>query len=605
MEAIAISTIVRALSPVVADLYRNAKGVAQKGLSRWKERDFPEKLASKIDGIARVKTLWRPERDTSLLDFYYPPKLIFDGNIKNKDIECIGDFGGGNIIIQGIVGQGKSILLRYLAITEAGQSDNCRLPVFLELRTLHDKYTLIPAIHRTLSTYDIDINEEVFCHLARSGRMVLLLDAFDELDPSLILTTLNDIECLSRQFPSLQIIVTSRPGGDIQKVSGFRTVEIQPLMSDQYEPFLRRLGVDMIKTFEIANVIKNGAGNLNGLITTPLMLVLLAIVYESDYEIPSSLSEFFERLFNVVFTRHDKLKAGFNRKRYSGLSDRKLQELFESFCFMTIQNFFGRSLSSEQFTNVFKQAIEYSGEAKCDEGEFRRDIIGVACLMLEEGFDSVTFLHKSILEYYAAAFVKNSNNEMSELFYSSDGVLEVQWHQVLEFLSVIDRYRYLKYFLLVQINIAKKFLSNIVDLNCDNEFREFLLGKYSSLLVNYSHFSSGVYFIGGCQMQADVGFLVDRIDSDFLSFIHQAMPHSIAASEIKDVFFGCANYLDAGDKGVNKITVNARVVVDFVGLKKVRNFFEEKLELINRMEIDANAFIAEQDKRKLIFAKRG
>lgn len=74
------------------------------------------------------------------------------------------------------------------------------------------------------------------------------------------------------------------------------------------------------------------------------MLTLVVIVYETESQIPETLPDFFEKLFQVVFTRHDKLKAAFNRKHYTGLSEGTLQKVFEAFCFMCVQDGIGRSL---------------------------------------------------------------------------------------------------------------------------------------------------------------------------------------------------------------------------------------------------------------------
>jgi hypothetical protein len=464
ITAAAIAATAKLLAPLVSDVYKTAKGAAATSLRRWQDSSFPKKLARKIHAIEYVKTLWSPEEEVSLLKFYYPASIRGIDRKTGRTINSVDELGDGNYVIQGIVGQGKSILLRYIALGEARKQQNNRLPIFLELRTLTHVLSLRQALYRQLAAFDIDIDDDSFDHIARTGRAALLLDGFDELTDELIKPTLNEIGFLTQKYPQLQILVTSRPGNEIQKLSGFRIVRVAPLARADYGPFLQKLGLDAPKVFAIREAIKNSPSKIADLITTPLMLTLVVIVYQAEKEIPATLPEFFERLFQVVFTRHDRLKPGFERTRYSGLSERRLQTLFEAFCFMALQNGFGRSLTSEEFSISFEQSLEYTDGCECELEKFRLDIVKVACLMLEEGIDTTTFLHKSVLEYYAAAFIRHSTDEVATLFYQMAPDAINTWREVIRFLRDIDPYRFSKEFALPELTaIRTEFVNELKD----------------------------------------------------------------------------------------------------------------------------------------------
>src|SRR5690606_19930394 len=231
---------------------------------------------------------------------------------------------------------------------------------------------------------------------------------------NIVKTTTLEIEDIVARHPKLQIIVSSRPDNEIQKLSKFSVVDIYPLGVDDYFPFLGKLNVDADKSIAIVNAITSSPSKVSNLIKTPLMLTLVVMVYQSESQIPAELPEFFEKLFYTVFTRHDKLKPTFERKHYSNLSEKKLQELFEAFCFMAMQAGHGRTLNLSQFSESFEIAQECVKGSDCTEDGFRKDITKVSCLMLEEGFQDVTFLHKSIAEYHAAAFVKSSGDDFAK-----------------------------------------------------------------------------------------------------------------------------------------------------------------------------------------------
>lgn len=101
------------------------------------------------------------------------------------------------------------------------------------------------------------------------------------------------------------------------------------------------------------------------------MLTLVYIVYEAEAEIPETLAEFFEKLFYIVFTRHDRLKGGFSRKVQSNLSEAKLQKLFEGFCFSTINKGYNRTINLTQFEEIFESMIKYS-TIQCDQNDFKK-----------------------------------------------------------------------------------------------------------------------------------------------------------------------------------------------------------------------------------------
>lgn len=451
--ALTIPAIAKVSAPLIKDIYEGVKRESRLALKKWDAANFPRKFAKRLSTIDMVRTLWSPEESVSLRSFYYPCK-IKTTKTTNKPIDKISDLGNGNIVIQGIVGQGKSILMRYLAIQEITNTENQRLPLFIELRKLSSSTTLLKAIKTSLALYDIDADDSLITHLASSGKMVLILDGFDEIESKITKDITNEIDDLSIKFPELQIVVSSRPNSEIQKLSSFRITEIAPLTPTDYLPFLRSLGLKTAKAIDIINAISTSPSKVSELITTPLMLTLVVFVYQSESQIPEELPEFFEKLFYTVFTRHDKLKPAFERQHYSGLSERKLQTLFEAFCFMSLQFGRNRTLNQSQFSEAFDLAQDYIQGANCEETNFKKDITKVSCLMLEEGVGETTFLHKSIAEYHAAAFIKSCDDIFAERFYSEAASNWQSWNECLSFLRSIDSYRFSKLFAVPNIESA-------------------------------------------------------------------------------------------------------------------------------------------------------
>lgn len=599
-----IAATSRILASVANDLYKAAKGNATNSFRRWQQTSFPKRLARYIESIGQVKTLWSPETEVSLTKFYHPPHIMSSDRHARKQIESVRDIAEGNIVIQGIVGQGKSILLRYLAIKEATNPNGSRIPIFLELRMLQPSFTLIHAMKKALEGYDIDVNDEAFSYVASSGKFLLILDAFDELDEALVKTTLNDLSHLSQKYPELQIIITSRPGNEIQKVSGFRIVRIAPLTRADYKPFLMKLGLPPTKISAIQEAIRNSPSKLTDLITTPLMLTLVVMVYESEKEIPPTLPEFFERLFQIVFTRHDRLKAGFNRKRFSGLSERRLQTLFEAFCFMVLQNNFGRSLSAEQFSTAFTQALEYSDNCDCDEDKFRLDVVKVACLMLDEGIDTTTFLHKSVLEYYASAFIKHSTDEVALLFYQAANNAPRAWSEVIRFLADIDPYRYSKDFALSEFKVVRAEFLEPLEERSDASLLRVIHTLHPSFAVTYllhaeddDTYDLEIFGPFGPAPRLIYESLADLL----IQAAQQTLPKILTLSELDGMSGRHGNDTELPDE---EFEIPLNKIIAFGGTAAFWNAIDIFAARVQQAENEAQLIIANQEKRKLIFASR-
>lgn len=479
--ALTITLLSRVLAPLFKDVYTGAKGQAKEALDKLSNATGTKRLATTLMRIEKVKTIWSTEDDVSLKKFYYPSMLEIDDN--DEAIHSIDDLPDGNLVIEGIVGQGKSIFMRYLACSLLNGEKITRIPAFLELRNISAKRNLPAIIDNLLRTSGISGGDELFSHLASSGKLVLLLDGFDEIPEEFVTDTIVELDAMQTKYPELKIIVSSRPQSSIQNLVGFRVIELVPLTAKDYDPFVKKLIPSAVKRTEVVDALLDCPEHIKGIISTPLMLTLVIVVYQTEKEIPLSLAEFFDKLFGIVFTKHDKLKAGFNRQHYSGLPERRLRQLFDAFCFMAVQIGGGRSLTRRQFNSAFDNALKYVPECECDIECFRKDITKVSCLLIEEGLELTTFLHKSILDYHAAAFVRELPDVRAESFYKAASGKYRRWQQVLGFLKVIDRSRHSSMYYLKTMEAPHSELLNAIKGNDDNKLLSYIIATHGNPVI--------------------------------------------------------------------------------------------------------------------------
>ncbi len=449
VTSLAAAASIAALSAPLKDLYEAGKDKFKDQLSRWNNARQLKAIATKVAAYEQVKTIWQREKKVKLSAFYYPSKVRLPTGITKTVISLRDLPSSGGVVLQGTVGQGKTVFLRYLCIQELSTQASGRIPVFFELRKLDSGLNLEKALFNTLESLGFEVTDELFDYYAESGKLVILLDGFDEIEESLVRDVITRIEAWAIRYPQMQLFITCRPGGEIQKSNHFSTIQLAPLTPEEHRPFMIKIGVKGEILDQLLVAIEKSPVEIRGLLTTPLLLTLLVLVYQSEGVIPNELPEFFKLLFATVFSRHDHSKPAFRRAHKSGLNERKLEHFFEAFCFAVMRRKYTVNLKDDQFDTAFLDASTFSDE-KCSLDGFRHDIVKVACLLQEDGL-FISFVHKSLLDYFPAAFIKNCTDEQATRIYESIASHWRQWQHVLHFLSYIDKYRFARYFAIPQL----------------------------------------------------------------------------------------------------------------------------------------------------------
>ena len=452
MEPLTSAVAVKAIAKPLNDIYELGKDRFKTTLLKAKTNANITKIHKQISATHKVKTIWQIDKEVSLKSFYYPSKIIIEeeattiSSIKKIPQET-------NTVIQGIVGQGKSIFLRYLSYQETNSGQ--RIPLFFELRRIEGSETLEENIKKLLANLNFEAIDDIYDFLLNSGKLVLLLDGFDEIPSDKVSRIIFELEDLSQKYENLKIIITSRPDSGIEQSAYFRVYRLAPLQPKDIPGFLSKIIDNKEKRAALNKAIEDSTSNIKGLLTTPLMLTLLVLVYKSENKIPEQLSEFYENLFSLLLSRHDKSKPGYVRERATKLNERKLQQLFEAFCFVTRRKEL-TTIGHSEIHSTVEEAIHLTG-MECDSSSFLKDITKVSNLILEEGY-SYHFIHKSIQEFYAANYISSRPEELVQKFYITiAGLRHRDWIQEVNFLSQIDSYRYTKY--LYTPNVST-FLSN-------------------------------------------------------------------------------------------------------------------------------------------------
>lgn len=437
--------------------------------------DNNDDLMASIANLMLVKTLFSgPEKPVNLFDFFQKPKLEYLGE-KVFSIDSLNEIGqftdikNKNLIFRGTVGQGKSILMRSLAMQDI--FTNHRIPIFIELKNVSKNKNVKDLIKEYLATWVGDSNE-IFNLVLKSGKVSIFLDAFDEIDIDLTKAAYKEINDLCQNYRQLTVIVSSRPDTIIINNQYFDVIDLLPYDFDEQVGLIRKLVKNEGNKKFLIDAITKSTHEVKEVLTTPLMVILFIKQYTVGFTVPNHVVDFYKNIFDVVTFTHDRSKGIEKRKSFSSLNQTQLENVFERFCFET---FLAKKtvFSKDDFIGLLNKSIE-----KCKIENFKDyielidDYTKFACLILQDG-TKYTFIHKSIQEFYVARFISNLNEKSAEKIIELKMCNEYVDDSYLEFLKILKPYYYNKYYLLRNFdNYSKITEVNFID-NLYN-FKEFM-----------------------------------------------------------------------------------------------------------------------------------
>ncbi|WP_415896261.1 NACHT domain-containing protein [Neptuniibacter sp. QD57_21] len=424
-------------------------------------------LKENIGRVGRVKTILDPDSIVDLDKIFFEDAITFEEADRVKNVSF---FQSKQVLIEGGPGQGKSLYLRWLCLNEGAGSNH--IPIFIEFRNLTYQKSLKEDLFHSVRDFGVDLSDDLFDFLAKSKKIVFILDGFDEIPNSERLRVARELETIARTYPDLRIVISSRPDSGMGASVYFEKHIIKRLSKEHQRDFVSHLYENGDQA-EAINTILASNSFLTEVTNTPLLLTLFTITYNARQFKPDSLAEFYSLIFPTMLYRHDRLKIGYERERKAGLTDYQMQRIFEALSFISLKDNSTRFPASS-FRFFLENAAQLERINDNLEDLLIDDITSITALIVRDGFDYYSFSHKSIQEYFSAVFLSRLSDQRKVGFYElviRDFDEYRKWQNSLDFLSTIDEKDYTKYFLL-------PFKRNALSLDSNNKVKI----AYKSLL---------------------------------------------------------------------------------------------------------------------------
>lgn len=377
--------------------------------------EIPDSSWDMLDSLSfsKSRTLWQTDQPVQISALYRPISIILSD--RQLQISSLTTIPEDRVVIHGGPGSGKSTLLKRLALSE--YLSKRRLPIYIELRSLR-KRSIRQACQEKLSELGIDISEdgspnsELLLWL-KSGKLILLVDGFDELSDERQADIFTEIETVCGLAPKLNVVVSTRPHATIAMGASnyFRTAAVAPMTSPQISDYVAHIAVMIASQLAISPEIDASSlrdqipPDLEDVLRSPLLLDLY--IFKAIHDpgtIPHSKVALYKGIFNLLCSKHDKTK-GYRRETLTKLDEADLLRVFSRTSLLTCS--MGSRFSVMEFERYVKQAITESDVGTLLASHVINDIMARTGLIVRYD-DSYEFTHRQLQDYHAALDVDQS-----------------------------------------------------------------------------------------------------------------------------------------------------------------------------------------------------
>ncbi|QOW48894.1 MULTISPECIES: NACHT domain-containing NTPase [unclassified Acinetobacter] len=498
-----VSELIRQFTLPVYSGIKNLKTDASNKIRVTLGSCFTDYLLRNYERYSKTKTLLYREMPVKLKDFYVRTDLRINSQIidENKFIDEIEK--NKRIVVLGSAGCGKSTFCKSIFVELVERSKGI-FPIFIELRhlnSLSDK-SLYSYILNSMISINSSFNKEQLDYALKLGKILLILDGFDEVNIEYRDKLEQEILYLSNNYHEIRILISSRNNERFSSWDEFFQYKIEPLDKNKALSLINKLDYDrVVKNAFIDILDKKLYQSHHSFSSNPLLLTMMLLTYDQIAEIPNKLHLFYEQAFLTLFNKHDSLKSMYKRKSFTGLALDDFKKCLEAFSILT---YCDRAYYIEEAKINFyiSNAIKISNiDASCD--EFLKDLLESVCILQRDGL-GYSFTHRSFQEYFTAQFLVNrSIDKKYELF---------------------DK--------LYKVNGGDNILLMVYDINSDLIEKEWVIPKIKKINLNFNELNQQGDYLGilervysGISIYDEedgygVGYAMGSVSNKYCHFFH-------------------------------------------------------------------------------------
>ena len=317
----------------------------------------------------------------------------------------------GRIVVLGDPGAGKTTMLRYLAFRAGREelSPGVTLPIYVELRDFIDSRCadlLTYAAGELAQWYGFPGARPYLEQELAAGHVALLLDGLDEVlggeseeaADAAYRGVAAETDRLATLYPGTPIALTCRKAGWRGGLPQFTTLEVLDFDWPEIQKFIDNWFADTpakgrgLRQALAANL------RMQTLAANPLLLSLIAIVYERELELPERRAELYSRCVEVLLKDWD---AHREIRRFSRFTADRKRDLLEEVAW-TFHRAGRRYFPADELLAIIRDFLPTIDIDAGNAQAILDEIVAQYGLLKVQAHGWYGFLHLTLQEYFAA-----------------------------------------------------------------------------------------------------------------------------------------------------------------------------------------------------------
>lgn len=337
-----------------------------------------------------------------------------------------------HVVLLGDPGAGKTTSLKRIALDLLKQFRSngfeASPPLLIRLRDLDPTTSILDAILGNLGirlTIDpkLEVGERqvIRQQLAAKSldilRPTVLVDGLDEIHPDLRATVVSTLARLILATSKCRFLLTCRIADYNYSLPGTTTLFLSALSPVQIRKFaVKWLGVHAASEF----IDKVRRTPYAGAEVVPLRLAHLCAIYERTGTIPDKPRTVYRKIVRLMLEEWDEQRLIKRYSRYANFEVDRKQEFLEAVAFHIGLTGEGPSFSDALLNEVFKKIHLDFGLPVGEAEKVVEEIESHTGLIVELGWDSYEFAHKSLMEYLAGSYIARLPAVPQEVMFMPD-----------------------------------------------------------------------------------------------------------------------------------------------------------------------------------------